>query len=92
MAELKYESSLRGHGLATPDELALRHKFQEEIEARRIGNELGGGSGLGEMDILVDVADSEIAKTSSSSTRRTSSALQTSRLSTNASKCSHSPY
>jgi hypothetical protein len=46
MAELEVRMKLKGHGLATPDELALRHKFQAEIDARGIGKDLGGGSGL----------------------------------------------
>jgi hypothetical protein len=62
MAELKVRMKLGGHGLATPEELTLRHKFQEEIEARGIGQDLGGGSGFGEMDVLVEVADSEAGK------------------------------
>jgi hypothetical protein len=62
MAEIKVRMKLKGHGLATQDELTLRHKFQEEIEARQIGKDLGGGSGFGEMDVLLEVADSKIAK------------------------------
>ena len=62
MAELEVRMKLKGHGLATPDELALRHKFQEEIEARGIGKDLGGGSGFGEMDVLVEVSDAETGK------------------------------
>ena len=62
MAELEVRMKLNGHGLATPDELALRHKFQEEIEVRGIGTDLGGGSGFGEMDVLVEVAESEAGK------------------------------
>lgn len=49
-------------GLATPPEISLLHKFQEEIEAQGIGKDLGGGTGMGQMDILVEVADSEEAK------------------------------
>jgi hypothetical protein len=62
MGEIEVRMKIKGPGLATPDELALRHKFQDEIEARNIGKDLGGGSGFGEMDILVEVADSEAAK------------------------------
>ena len=62
MAELEVRMELKGPGLATPDELALRHKFQEEVNARAIGKDLGGGSGFGEMDVLVEVADTAEAK------------------------------
>ena len=62
MAELEVRIKIKGPGLATPDELALRHNFQEEIEARGIGKDLGGGSGLGEMDVLVEVPDAETGK------------------------------
>lgn len=57
MPELEVRMKLTGTGLATPDDLALRHKFQEEIEGRGIGKDLGGGTGLGNMDVLVAVAD-----------------------------------
>ena len=62
MSELEVRMKLKGHGLATPDQLALRHKFQEEIEARGIGKDRGGGSDFGEMDVLVEVTDAETGK------------------------------
>jgi hypothetical protein len=62
MAELEVRMKPKGHGLAMRDELALRHKFQEEIETRGIGKDLGGGSGFGEMEVLVEVADAETGK------------------------------
>ena len=62
MAEIEIRMKLRGDGIARPDELALRHKFQDEIETRGIGKDLGGGSGFGEMDVLVEVTDAETGK------------------------------
>lgn len=61
MTELEVRIKQSGEGLATIEEITLLHKFQEEIETRGIGKDLGGGTGFGEMDILVDVADSEAA-------------------------------
>lgn len=61
MDEIEIRITQDGDGLATPPELSLLHKFQEEIETQGIGKDLGGGTGLGEMDILVEVADSEEA-------------------------------
>lgn len=62
MAEIEIRMKLKGDGLASPEELALRHKFQDEIETRGIGKDLGGGSGFGEMDVLVEVTDAETGK------------------------------
>ena len=62
MANLDVRIVLRGGGLAEADELSLRHKFQEEVERRGIGKDLGGGSGFGEMDISVEVSDAETGK------------------------------
>jgi len=62
VANLDVRIKLREGGLAQRDELSLRHKFQEEIENRGIGKDLGGGSGLGEMDISVEVSDVETGK------------------------------
>jgi hypothetical protein len=62
MTELEVRIKQGGEGLATIEEITLLHKFQEEIETRGIGKDLGGGTGLGEMDILVEVADSQAAK------------------------------
>lgn len=62
MAEIEIRMKLKGDGLASLEELALRHKFQDEIEARGIGKDLGGGSGFGEMDVLVEVTDAETGK------------------------------
>lgn len=64
MAEIEIRMKLNGAGLASPDELALRHRFQDEIETRGIGKDLGGGSGFGEMDVLVEVTDAETGKSS----------------------------
>ena len=61
MDEIEIRIKQDGDGLATPPELSLLHKFQEEIEAQGIGKDLGGGTGFGEMDILVEVADSDEA-------------------------------
>ena len=62
MAEIEVRMKLKGDALASLEELALRHKFQDEIEARGIGKDLGGGSGFGEMDVLVEVTDAETGK------------------------------
>jgi hypothetical protein len=62
MAEIEIRMKLTGDGLASHDELALRHKFQNEVESRGIGTDLGGGSGFGEMDVLVEVTDAETGK------------------------------
>ena len=62
MTDLEVRIKQASEGLATIEEITLLHKFQEEIEARGIGKDLGGGTGFGEMDILVEVADSESAK------------------------------
>ena len=62
MTEIEIRMKLKGDGLASPEDLALRHRFQDEIEARGIGKDLGGGSGFGEMDVLVEVADAETGK------------------------------
>ncbi len=62
MAEIEIRMKLKGDGIAGPEELALRHRFQDEIEARGIGKDLGGGSGLGEMDVLVEVSDADTGK------------------------------
>jgi hypothetical protein len=62
MAEIEIRMKLKGDGIASSEELALRHKFQDEIEARGIGKDLGGGSGFGEMDVLVEVTDAETGK------------------------------
>ena len=62
MAEIEIRMKLNGDALASPEELALRHRFQDEIETRGIGKDLGGGSGFGEMDVLVEVTDAETGK------------------------------
>ena len=62
MAEIEIRMKLTGEGLASPEELALRHRFQDEIESRGIGKDLGGGSGFGVMDVLVEVTDAETGK------------------------------
>lgn len=64
MTELEIRMKIEGDSLASPDELRLRHKFQEEVEAREIGKDLGGGSGFGEMDVSVEVADAAKSKLS----------------------------
>jgi len=61
MDEIEIRIMQDGDGLATPPEISLLHKLQEEIEAQGIGKDLGGGTGSGEMDILVEVTDSEEA-------------------------------
>ena len=63
MANLDVRIKLRGTGLAQSDELSLRHKFQDEVERRGIGKDLGGGSGFGEMDITVQVSDAATGRT-----------------------------
>jgi hypothetical protein len=60
--EIEVRIKQDGAGLATPAEIELLHNFQEQIETQGIGKDLGGGTGFGEMDILVEVADSEDAK------------------------------
>lgn len=60
MALIDVRIKLREDGLAQADELSLRHKFQDEVEQRGIGTDLGGGSGLGEMDLSVEVSDATL--------------------------------
>ena len=55
MGQLEIRIKTKGDGLAGLEELAKRHRLQEEIERRGIGRDLGGGSGFGEMDISVEV-------------------------------------
>ncbi|MEX2310299.1 MAG: hypothetical protein WD738_22210 [Pirellulales bacterium] len=62
MAEIEIRMKLTGDGLASPEEISLRHRFQDEVETRGIGKDLGGGSGFGEMDVLVEVTDAETGK------------------------------
>ena len=60
MANIDVRIKLREDGLAQADELSLRHQFQDEVEQRGIGKDLGGGSGLGEMVLSVEVPDATI--------------------------------
>lgn len=53
---------LSGDSLANPKELQLKDELTQRIQARQIGKVVGSGSGLGEMDIGVDVADLETGK------------------------------
>jgi hypothetical protein len=52
---------LAGDGMATPEELHVRHALEDEIERRRIGSVTDAGSGFGWADFQVAVDDTERA-------------------------------
>ena len=47
---------LEGDGLASSSELQARDKLARQIENQQLGKVVCGGSGLGEMDIGVELA------------------------------------
>ncbi len=62
MTLFEVRMKLKGDRFASQDELALRHEFQDQVEARGIGESVASGNGLGEMDVLVEVTDPKEAK------------------------------
>lgn len=62
MAYLEMIINLAGESLAKPDELDLKWRLSKLIEARSIGTVIGSGSGLGKMDIGVEVDEVESSK------------------------------
>ena len=48
---------LQDNGLALQEELALRNELADRIEDAGIGSVIGSGSGRGEMDIGVELAN-----------------------------------
>jgi hypothetical protein len=59
--EIHIKFKLRGDGFAEPDELELRNEIEELIEARGIGEFRDAGSGMGVMDLYIEVEDAEAA-------------------------------
>jgi len=51
-----------GDALPNRDELRKRWEISDLIEERHIGEVIGSGGGLGQMDIGIEVADLETAK------------------------------
>ena len=64
MPYLELRIKLENDGLPTPNEVEFRHSIEDMIEYAQIGRVTGGGGGLGEMDISIDVADTAAAKIS----------------------------
>lgn len=54
--------NLTGDSLANRDELELKWQLSDLIESRDIGKVIGSGSGLGQMDIGVEVDDLQAGK------------------------------
>ena len=57
MKSLEIRIPLNGEGLVNKEELELRWQLADLIEERNIGHVTGSGSGFGQMDISVDVAN-----------------------------------
>ena len=62
MKSLEIRIPLDGEGLVNKEELELRWQLADLIEERNIGHVTGSGSGFGQMDISVDVADESTGK------------------------------
>lgn len=54
---------LSGEGFASSSELELRDRVEQLIVERSVGEVVGAGSGLGTMDISVQVLDRNLAQT-----------------------------
>lgn len=54
--------ALRGKGFASAAELALRDRVEDLLVERSVGDLQGGGSGLGMMDVSVQVQERDRAK------------------------------
>lgn len=54
--------NLQGESLPNPDELDLRWEIRDLIEDRKIGEVIGSGGGGGQMDIGIEVTDTDAAK------------------------------
>ena len=61
MTYVSMRIDLAGDTLPNRDELELRWEISDLIEERAIGEVIGSGGGRGEMDIGVEVADSDAA-------------------------------
>lgn len=54
--------NLAGESFANAEEFRLKQELSDLIELRQIGKVVGSGSGLGQMDIGVEVVDLETGK------------------------------
>jgi hypothetical protein len=61
MAIIEIQIKLQGDGFPTPEELEVRHKLEDTIEERNIGEVVDAGGGGGVMDVGVEVEDGEKA-------------------------------
>lgn len=57
LSEIHIQIKIKGDGFASPEELRERNGLEEEIEKRMIGEVVDAGSGMGVMDLAVEVAD-----------------------------------
>ena len=61
LAEIQIAIRLEGDGFATSDELELRDVIEDWITAQNLGQIVDAGSGLGVMNLAVEVSDATAA-------------------------------
>lgn len=61
-SEIHIQIKLKGDKFASPEEFDERNQLEDEIEKRKIGQVVDAGSGMGVMDLSVEVADPVKAK------------------------------
>ena len=57
MPEIHIEIRCGGDGFPSPDELAMRHAFEDAIADADVGEVVDAGGGMGVMDVYVEVED-----------------------------------
>lgn len=62
MTHVTVRIKLEAEGLAQPEELAVRNELADYIEHTGIGTVIGSGSGRGEMDIGVELANADFGE------------------------------
>ena len=61
-SEIHIQIRIKGDGFASPAELDQRNQLEDEITERKIGEVVDAGSGMGVMDLSVEVTDPVKAK------------------------------